>query len=62
VVSGFVGELFGWREMYYIAAAMMFVCAIVVLKVLPDIQTNFKGGLPHLEGKAGPHGKKGTEV
>ena len=35
VVSGFVGELFGWREMYYIAAAMMFVCAIVVLKVLP---------------------------
>ncbi len=43
VVSGFVGELFGWREMYYIAAAMMFVCAIVVLKVLPDIQTNFRG-------------------
>ena len=43
VVSGFVGELFGWREMYYIAAAMMFVCSIVVLKVRPDIQTNFRG-------------------
>lgn len=43
VVSGFVGELFGWREMYYIAAGMMFVCAVVVLKVLPNIQTNFRG-------------------
>ena len=29
--------------MYYIAAGMMLVCAIIVLKVLPDIQTNFKG-------------------
>lgn len=43
VISGFIGELFGWREMYYIAAAMMFICAIIVLKVLPDIQPNFKG-------------------
>ena len=29
--------------MYHIAAGMMFICAIVVLKVLPDIQTNFQG-------------------
>lgn len=43
VISGFIGELFGWREMYHIAAAMMLVCAMVVLKVLPDIQPNFKG-------------------
>lgn len=43
VVSGFVGELFGWREMYYIAAAMMLICGIVVLRVLPDIQPNFRG-------------------
>ena len=43
VVSGFIGELIGWREMYHIAAGMMFICAIVVLKVLPDIQTNFQG-------------------
>lgn len=43
VVSGFIGELFGWREMYFIAAGMMLVCAIIVLKVLPDIQPNFKG-------------------
>lgn len=43
VISGFIGELFGWREMYHIAAVMMFLCAIVVLKVLPDIQPNFNG-------------------
>lgn len=43
VVSGFIGELFGWREMYFIAAGMMLVCAIIVLKVLPDIRPNFKG-------------------
>ena len=34
VVSGFIGELIGWREMYHIAAGMMFICAIVVLKIL----------------------------
>lgn len=43
VISGFVGELFGWREMYYIAAGLMLVCAIWVLKVLPDMRPNFKG-------------------
>lgn len=43
VVSGFVGEWLGWREMYYIAAGMMMVCAVIILKVLPDIQTNFQG-------------------
>ena len=43
VISGFIGELFGWREMYHIAADMMLVCAIIVLKILPDIQPNFKG-------------------
>lgn len=43
VISGFVGEVLGWREMYFIAAAMMLLCAIVVLKVLPDIRPNFQG-------------------
>lgn len=43
VISGFIGELFGWREMYYIAAGLMFICAIIVLKVLPDIRPNFAG-------------------
>ena len=43
VVSGFIGELFGWREMYYIAAGMMLLCGIVVMRVLPDIRPNFQG-------------------
>lgn len=43
VISGFVGELFGWREMYYIAAALMLICAAIVLRVLPDIRPTFKG-------------------
>lgn len=43
VVSGFVGEVLGWREMYFIAAGMMMLCAIAVLKILPDIQPTFRG-------------------
>ena len=43
VVSGLVGEIFGWREMYYIAAVLMLLCSVVVMKVLPDIQPNFQG-------------------
>lgn len=43
VVSGVVGELWGWREMYYMAAVLMLVCALVVWRVLPDIQPTFRG-------------------
>lgn len=43
VVSGFVGEILGWREMYFMAAGLMLVCAIVVLKILPDIRPTFQG-------------------
>src|SRR6185312_6015132 len=35
VVSGFVGDLFGWRAMYAIAAAAMFVVAIGLRYALP---------------------------
>ena len=43
VVSGFVGDWLGWRTMYLIAAVMMIVCAVVTLRVLPDIRPNFQG-------------------
>lgn len=43
VVSGWVGDVLGWREMYVIAAVGMCLCALVVLKVLPDIPPTFKG-------------------
>lgn len=43
VVSGYVGDVMGWREMYLIAAVLMALCAVVVLKVLPNIRPTFEG-------------------
>lgn len=43
VVSGVVGGLLGWRSMYLIASGLMFVCAVVVIRVLPDIRPTFRG-------------------
>lgn len=43
VVSGFVGEYWGWRTMYYIAALLMLLCIFLILRVLPDMPSNFKG-------------------
>lgn len=43
VVSGAVGEWLGWRAMYHIAAAVMFLSTIVVLRILPDARPNFSG-------------------
>lgn len=43
VVSGVVGELLGWREMYCIAAGLMVLSAGVVLRMLPDARPNFTG-------------------
>lgn len=43
VVSGFIGEALGWREMYLIAAILMLICTIAVLKILPDIRPTFQG-------------------
>ena len=43
VVSGVVGEYWGWRSMYFIAAGLMLVSCLVIIRVLPDIQPTFKG-------------------
>ena len=43
VISGFVGEYWGLRTMYYIAAVIMLLCIFVVVRVLPDMPLNFKG-------------------
>lgn len=42
VISGFVGEYWGWRTMYYIAAVIMLLCIFVVVRVLPDMPLNFR--------------------
>lgn len=43
VVSGIVGEYWGWRTIFYIASIMMLICIFVILKVLPDLPQNYKG-------------------
>lgn len=43
VISGIVGEYWGWRTMYYIAAVLMIGCIFVVLRMLPEMPSNFKG-------------------
>lgn len=43
VISGIVGEYFGWRAIYWLAAFMMLVCIFLVLRMLPYMEPNFKG-------------------
>lgn len=43
VVSGYVGEWLGWREMFIIAALIMIVCLILTLKIMPQIDSNYVG-------------------
>lgn len=43
VVSGAVGELWGWRTMYYVAAVIMLLSAGLMLRVLPPSESNFHG-------------------
>ncbi len=48
VVSGIVGEYWGWRTIYYAASAAMLACLFVTRRILPDLPTNFKGSYPDL--------------
>lgn len=42
-VGGIVGELWGWRAMFGIAAGIMILVWLAVYKMLPELQPNFKG-------------------
>jgi predicted MFS family arabinose efflux permease len=42
-VGGIVGEIWGWRAMFGIAAGVMIIVWIAVYKMLPDLLPNFKG-------------------
>src|ERR1051326_9101864 len=39
VVSGFIGDVFGWRAMYGIAAGLMVLLALILWRVLPKQPT-----------------------
>ena len=43
VISGYVGDWLGWREMFYIASGLMVLSAIVILSVLPNTAVNYGG-------------------
>ena len=43
VVSGFIGELYGWRTMYIIAALIMVACFLVLYSQFPFVLPNFTG-------------------
>lgn len=48
VISGFIGEWFGWQSMFYIAAAIMLLCMLLTLAVLPHTKKNFDGSYSQL--------------
>lgn len=42
-VGGIVGEIWGWRTMFGIAAGMMIFVWIAIYRMLPELHPNFKG-------------------
>jgi predicted MFS family arabinose efflux permease len=48
VVSGFIGEWLSWRAMYYIASALMVICCVVSLRIMPEMKRNFLGAYSQL--------------
>ncbi len=48
VVSGYVGELAGWRSMFAIGAVIMAACLVCMLKVLPAMPNSFEGSYAKL--------------
>ncbi|WP_246625417.1 MFS transporter [Edaphocola aurantiacus] len=43
VISGIVGDLWGWKAMFYIAAGCMVVLGLVLAFKLPEVHPSFKG-------------------
>ncbi|WP_405198548.1 MFS transporter [Christiangramia sp. LLG6405-1] len=42
-ISGYVGEYFGWRAMYYGATGIMLILWLLLKLKLPELQPDFKG-------------------
>ena len=43
VISGYIGEWLGWREMFLIAAFVMLICMGVMLLMMPEMKRNYEG-------------------
>ncbi|EJL75892.1 arabinose efflux permease family protein [Chryseobacterium populi] len=42
-IGGIVGDIWGWRTMFGIAAGLMIIVWLAIYKMLPELQPNFKG-------------------
>ncbi len=42
-IGGLVGDIWGWRSIYWGASMMMVICWIFIYKMLPEMKPNFKG-------------------
>ncbi len=43
VASGYVGDIWGWRTMYGIAAGQIAISAVIVMKTFPYVEPTFNG-------------------
>ena len=42
-ISGYIGAHLNWRAMYFIAAGLMFILAIILYFLLPEVYPDYKG-------------------
>jgi predicted MFS family arabinose efflux permease len=47
-LSGFIGEIFGWRSMFWIAAAICLIILFLIRKLFPESMPSFSGTYQHL--------------
>ncbi|WP_262712386.1 MULTISPECIES: MFS transporter [unclassified Polaribacter] len=43
IISGFVGEIYGWRTMYFVATGLMLLLFVVLMFKLPKLTPEYKG-------------------
>ncbi|AUC84659.1 MFS transporter [Polaribacter sp. ALD11] len=48
IISGFVGEIYGWRVMYFAASAIMLFLFLILMLKLPKLSPNYKGSYASL--------------
>ncbi|WP_286589757.1 MFS transporter [Sphingobacterium sp. N143] len=48
VIAGFIGEIWGWKMVYYLAIVSMFILMLLMGIKLPDVKPNFKGSYGQL--------------
>ena len=47
-VSGYIGDWFGWRMMFFIVAGLMFIGLLITLKMMPQVSQTFRGSYRQL--------------